>query len=443
MKLVARLEQTFELMQRIDQNLQSPDTIAQNFFHSRRFLGSHDRQFISETVFGMLRSKRRVEVLFDYYLRESHLNFSASSPFIGFLPLYVAYKIAIERLAVKELYEQAASYWKDFIPQIDFEHFVAWMSNPEVLDSLPGDEITRLGIRYSFDDWMVREWSNEFRDETESLLRSLNVPARTTLRVNSLKATREECQRRLRGEGIETDPTTNSPAGLACMKRFNRDTSRAFREGWFEFQDEGSQLISYFADSRPGMFVVDACAGTGGKTLHLAALMKNEGEVLAVDVEPRRLAELTTRALRAGIRNVRTISLADLRPDVHRGKADLVLVDAPCSGVGTIRRNPWKKWNVAESSIEQFSAEQRKILDANSEFVRSHGRLVYATCSLFKKENEDVVNGFLGVHKDFVLEDSAVMPQLQTPYPPGAMVHLLPHRHDTDGFFVALMTRTA
>ena len=443
MRSISRLERTFELLQRIDENSQPPDKITLDFFRSHRYFGSHDRQLISETVFGMLRSKRFVEVLFDHYLRKSHLSFSASSSFLGFFPLYVIYKVAIERLPVRELDEQAASYWKEFIPQIDLEHFVNWASNPEVVDSLPGDEIARLGIRYSFHNWMVREWSNEFRNETEELLRSLNVPGRPALRVNSLKANREECQQRLHGEGIGTEPTNNSPTGLVCMKRFNRDTSRAFREGWFEFQDEGSQLISYFADPKPGMFVIDACAGAGGKTLHLAALMNNKGEVLAVDIERRRLAELTVRAQRAGVRNVRTISLAEMQRDEYRGKADLVLVDAPCSGVGTIRRTPWKKWNVTESSIEQFSAEQRRILDANSEFVRSHGRLVYATCSLFRKENEDVVNGFLDAHKDFVLEDPGLLLQLQPPYPHIAMINLLPHRHDTDGFFVALMRRTA
>jgi len=442
MKFTSQLEQIFTLLLSIDENTQPPDNTTQQYFRSRRYLGSHDRQYISETVFGMLRAKRSIEVLFNEYLNQHSLNLSPSPPALKYLPQYVAYRIAFEQATPEEVYERLDSYWRESTIEIDLAHYTEWVSNHKTYDFLEGNAVGRLGIRYSFQDWMVNEWFAQFGSETEQLLRGLNAQARTTLRVNLLRVSREECRRQLHSEGIQTEPSKFSPAGLVCSKRFNRDAVRAFKNGCFEFQDEGSQLISIIAGPEPGMLVIDACAGAGGKTLHLAELMKDTGEILAVDIERRRLAELGSRAGRAGIHCIRTKMPAEVHQEEYARRADLVLVDAPCTGVGTIRRNPWRKWSVTEALVQQQAEEQLKILETNSELVRPDGRLVYATCSLFRKENEHVITAFLNSHKDFVVENpGSRLRELHIP-DGGPMLKLLPHLHDTDGFFIAVMRRT-
>ncbi len=441
MKFTSQLEQTFALLLSIDENTQPPDNTTQQYFRARRYLGSHDRQYISETVFGMLRAKRAIEALWNEYLKEQLLSFSPTGPTLKYLPQYVAYGIAFEQSTPEEICQRLNSYWSDSAIGMDLAHYSEWVSNHRTFDFLAGDAAEKLGIRYSFQDWMVNEWTAQFGSETEQLLRGLNAQARTTLRVNLSRASREECRAQLHSEGIQTEPTKYSPAGLVCSKRFNRDASRAFKNGCFEFQDEGSQLISIIARPEPGMRVVDACAGAGGKTLHLAELMNDTGEILALDIERRRLAELESRAGRAGIRCILTQVPAELHREEYARKADLVLVDAPCTGVGTIRRNPWRKWSVTEALVQQQADEQLKILEANSELVRLDGRLVYATCSLFRKENEHVVTAFLNSHRDFVPENPGSRLQELHISNEGSMVKLLPHLHDTDGFFIAVMRR--
>lgn len=442
MKFTSQLEQTFTLLLSIDENTQPPDNTTQQYFRSRRYLGSHDRQYISETVFGMLRAKRSIEVLFNEYLNQHSLNFSPSPPALKYLPQFVAYRIACEQTTPEEVCQRLNTYWRHSACEIDLAHYAEWVSIHKTFDFLAGDATGKLGIRYSFQDWMVNEWFAQFGSETEQLLRGLNVQARTTLRVNLLRVSREECRRQLLSEGIQTELAKYSPAGLVCSKRFNRDASRAFKNGCFEFQDEGSQLISIIAGPEPGMRVIDACAGAGGKTLHLAELMKDTGEILAVDIERQRLAELESRAGRAGIRCIRTKVSAELHREEYARRADLVLVDAPCTGVGTIRRNPWRKWSVTEALVQQQAEEQLKILETNSDLVRHDGRLVYATCSLFRKENEHAVNAFLASHKDFVIENPGLRLQELHISDEGPTLKLLPHLHDTDGFFIAVMRRT-
>jgi 16S rRNA (cytosine967-C5)-methyltransferase len=241
----------------------------------------------------------------------------------------------------------------------------------------------------------------------------------------------------LKGEGIDSTPTSISPAGLVAGKRFNIHSSPAFRDGWFELQDEGSQIVSLAISPRPGNMVIDACAGAGGKALHLAELMRNKGEIVAIDVDSERLAELQRRADRAGVNCIRTEPRANLEPEPLLGKADIVLVDAPCSGVGTIRRNPRMKWSVTESMVDHFSEKQLSLLGFNSRFVKPGGRLVYSTCSLLLNENENVLHAFLNSHPEFT-SDVGNLTGLKIDQ--GA-IKLFPHLNETDGFFIAPMKR--
>jgi 16S rRNA (cytosine967-C5)-methyltransferase len=282
--------------------------------------------------------------------------------------------------------------------------------------------------------------------EVESLAAALAQPAPLDLRINPLKADRATVQARLAAEGHVLEPTPYSPLGLRRADRGPLFQTAAFRDGLFEVQDEGSQLLGLLVEARRRETVVDYCAGAGGKTLQLAAQMANSGTLYAFDVAAHRLERIRPRLRRAGVDNVQPIAVAgpgDARLARLAGKADRVLVDAPCSGTGTLRRNPDIRWRPLD--LPALTAGQRAILAAAATLVRPGGRLVYATCSLLREENEAVVEAFLvdqpGFHRAPV---SAILARRQVPLPDaGDYLHLWPHRHGTDGFFAAVLERAA
>jgi 16S rRNA (cytosine967-C5)-methyltransferase len=256
------------------------------------------------------------------------------------------------------------------------------------------------------------------------------------LRVNPVKTGREEAIKILAGEGIEAEPTPLSPLGLRVKGRPALASTKAFQSGLVEIQDEGSQMLALLLDAHPGHQVVDFCAGAGGKTLAIAAMMQNKGRVIACDVLERRLERAAERFRRAGLFNIETRALSTERdPWVkrHKGKFDRVLVDAPCSGVGVWRRNPDARWRVLGPGLEELVPLQGSILESAARLVKPGGRLVYATCSLLTEENEGRVEKFLALHPEFTL----------VPYGQdgGRYLQLTPAVHNTDGFFGAVMVR--
>ncbi|MEK9136757.1 MAG: methyltransferase domain-containing protein, partial [Bacteroidota bacterium] len=293
-----------------------------------------------------------------------------------------------------------------------------------------------------------KEWIERFGpEETEQLCATLNSPAPITIRVNTLAATQEHCLSVLRQEGLEAQPTRLSPVGLILSKRFNTQSLQPFKQGHFEMQDEGSQLLSMLVQPSPGSTVVDACAGSGGKTLHLAALMNNIGRLVAVDIEEYRLKNIRERLRRAGVSIVETLLASRDQESILTLKenADAVLIDAPCSGVGTFRRNPGAKLTFTESFVESVAKTQREVLDQYCALVKPGGRLVYCTCTLLGKENEDQVASFLERHPEFELQSApAILLQQQVKVDASSpFLTLLPHKTTTDGFFAAVMTRKA
>ncbi len=415
-----------ELLGRINNNHHPPDRIVSDFFRSRTYLGSHDRRVIAESVFNLLRYRRGAEALLQQFAKTSGKEFTEGPGRL--IPLLAASGIIHPPEAPP--FQIPRSVWVEKLPDLDMEVFLSWIRAHGGFDFLDKDDPETLGVRYSFQDWMVGEWEARYGAGTEGLLHELNAPAPVTLRVNFSRATREECRSRLQGEGIESEPTRLSPAGLTAMRRFSVGSSQTFKDGWFEIQDEGSQVVSLVADPSPGETVIDSCAGTGGKSLHLADLMRHSGEILSLDIDPHRLEELGRRARRQGASIVK--AMRQVEPDKL---ADAVLVDAPCSGSGTIRRNPALKW-IPESLVDRSAARQREILARSARFVKPGGRIVYATCSLFKRENEDVVEHFLSGNPDFFADTSE-----STLFPGRPDVTLLPHIHGTDGFFISRMRR--
>ncbi len=429
-----------ELLKLIDGSKQPADKIVSNFFHDRRYLGSKDRRWISETLFGMIRNRRYIEALLEQYLIEHpfHVDLDASQR--RHLPLYAAYATTRPDANPAEI---SSALWKTSFPAIELSSFVESIRQHQSLEFLGDDPIIRLGVKHSFQDWMVQEWLEQFDGECENLLQVLNRPANITLRVNTRKASLEDCQIRLESNGIGTTPARLAPAGLVASKRFNAQTTTAFTDGWFEMQDEGSQIVSLLAHPAPGNVVIDACAGTGGKSLHLAELMNDQGELIAIDVDAGRLRELERRAARAGIHCVKPVLAGDVQAENFFSKADLVLVDAPCSGVGTIRRNPAFKWSVTEDLVDHYAGMQSAILGDNSRYVKPGGRLVYVTCSLLRKENEEVVDKFLAGHPEFQPVESDDAVARYGLVMKNGCVKLLPHLHDTDGFGIFIFRRVA
>ncbi|RPH36923.1 RsmB/NOP family class I SAM-dependent RNA methyltransferase [bacterium] len=417
------------------------DGVLAEFFRSRHYLGSKDRRAIAETFFGILRNY----LLLENYVAAARnpagpaIDVTAANP--G--ELYGAYARVILKEDLPTIVADTASFWPESDRGVSPAQFL------EAIDQITvppagADPVQRLAVVHSMPEPIVREWVERFgEEEAEQLCVASNTPAPVTIRVNTLRCSVEECQSLLQKEGIRTARTRFSPVGLTLEKRVNVQALHAFREGAFEMQDEGSQLLSLLLEPAPGSRVVDACAGAGGKTLHIAALMENKGSVLAIDTEQRRLEALRERARRAGVTIVQPGEPGGLRSERWREHADAVLIDAPCTGVGTFRRNPGAKMGFARQSLPAAAQRQLSILEEYSRMVKPGGRLVYATCSLLVEENEQVVGQFLRDQSEFhtvsaseILARQGVSLPSQSPF-----LTLLPHKTGTDGFFGAVFER--
>jgi 16S rRNA (cytosine967-C5)-methyltransferase len=416
------------------------DSLIDSFFRSHKYLGSHDRRFIAETTYGTLRHLRRCEFILQHALGREAQDIPNED---GLLLLATTYLLSIDQKTVLKR--------DDIVGKLKSKALKERIS--DILRELPverllptGDEIERLAIEYSYPDWIVKRLFAEMGgEETRRILQSLNEPAPLTLRVNTLKATVEQCQDELNKQNVPTTRTTISPVGLQVTKRLNIFSLKAFQDGMFEVQDEGSQLLPLLIDPKPTAKLLDACAGAGGKSLGFAALMKNRGEIFATDTNGYRLRELKKRSRRAGAFNIRPLevhALEDLS-NKHCGYFDVVFVDAPCSGLGTIRRNPGLKWAVTEETVSELSQKQASILQQCASLVKSGGRLIYATCTLIKQENENVVIQFVQKNPEFRVTnpDKALAKIGIEKGASGEVVKLLPHIHRTDGFFCAIMEK--
>ena len=296
-------------------------------------------------------------------------------------------------------------------------------------------------------EWFEPYFERAFGKRLEREMAALNMPAPVDLRVNLLKTDRATARRALAAEHVSVEPTPWSPIGLRLVERAPLSGLAAFREGLVEVQDEGSQIAGLLVDARPGMRVVDFCAGAGGKTLALAAGMANRGKLVACDVSERRLERAARRLRRAGVGNVERRPLASERDKWvkhHAGSFDRALVDVPCLGTGTWRRNPDAKWRTRPEDVAQLVIRQQQILSSAARLVRPGGRLVYVTCSLLREEDEAQAEAFLAAEPDFSLLPAArVWRETIGGAAPGGdgCLRLTPARHGTDGFFIAIFER--
>jgi len=397
------------------------DRALSQFLREHQALGQRDRAFVAETVYALLRRKRLIE----------HL-----APQSGPRALVLATLVLVRGMSVRDL-ERAAK------PK-ELEQLAALKAVD--LDALP------FAVRCDFPDWVLAAWRKRFADaDVLALCEALNRPAPLDLRANLLRQTRDATLEALLASGIEGKATPWSPTGIRLRGHPALARHALFVAGAIEVQDEGSQLLAWLVAPRRGEMVVDFCAGAGGKTLALGALMRSTGRLYAFDVSEPRLAEMKPRLARSGLANVHPQLIAsenDARVKRLAGKIDRVLVDAPCSGLGTVRRNPDLKWRQQPEDVARMADEQLAILASASRMPKPGGRLVYATCSLLEDENEAVVERFLAAHPQFVLRDAHATlaeSRIEVPPSPGAsdaFLRLLPHVHGTDGFFAAVFERT-
>lgn len=392
------------------------DAILSQYFREHRELGHRDRGFVAESVYAILRRLR--------WLRR--MAGDAATP----RELLLAWLARGEGWSARQFEGLAGA------------RELEWIAGIKALDPADGT----LGERSDLPDWLIERLLPEF-DEAGlvTLAQGLNRPAPLDLRVNIARCSRDEVLARLRKDGISAEPCRLSPHGLRLGGKPALQKHPLFLDGAFEVQDEGSQLLGFLVQPRRGELVVDFCAGAGGKTLHLGAMMRSTGRLYAFDVSERRLARLKPRAARAGLSNVHPVLIAherDARIKRLAGKADRVIVDAPCSGLGTLRRNPDLKWRQSPESVAEMTHRQAAILASAASLVRPGGRLVYATCSLLREENDAIADAFLAAHPEFrALSAGEILRKQGVELDADERLRLLPHVHDTDGFFAAVFER--
>ncbi|KAG0190648.1 hypothetical protein DFQ28_001763 [Apophysomyces sp. BC1034] len=340
--------------------------------------------------------------------------------------------------ALRPHLSQQEAAWLDHVSKIDPASLPA-----RVRTNLPQWIETGLSRRLAGADAQPEALAQELA----SLAAALNYPAPLDLRANPIRANRDAVLAALDEAGVQADKTPFAPLGIRVAGKPAINTLTSFQQGGFEVQDEGSQLLCQLVAPRRGEMVVDFCAGAGGKTLALGAMMRSTGRLYAFDVSDKRLGKLKPRLARSGLSNVHPVVI-DSEHDVKikrlAGKIDRVLVDAPCSGLGTLRRNPDLKWRQSPQSVAELAVKQASILAAAARLIKPGGRLVYATCSLLGDENESVVEQFIAEHPQFQLVPaSQVLAEQKIALDTGEYLALWPHRHGTDGFFAAVMQRVA
>ena len=393
------------------------DGVLSAYFREQKLLGARDRRFVTETVFAVLRHKRSLTRLIG----------EPATP---------------RRLVLAQLVRHAGLSQRALDGLLEVGE-AEWLAG---LKADAGPPLT-LAEQADLPDWLADMLKSRMGDEDLlKLARSLNTGAPLDLRVNPLKASREAVLEQLQTDGFESQAGKLSPLAIRLRTKPALTRYPLYQQGQIEVQDEGSQLLAYLVAPKRGEMVVDFCAGAGGKTLLLGALMRSTGRLYAFGVAEKRLARLRPRVARAGLSNVHPVCISsenDTRVKRLAGKIDRVLVDAPCSGLGTLRRNPDLKWRQTPEGVADLVRKQQEILSGAARLVKAGGRLVYATCSILPQENEDVIAAFLAAHEDFLPISAAhVMQQQQIPLDTGEALRLTPFDHDTDAFYAVVLERS-
>ncbi|MFA4994899.1 MAG: RsmB/NOP family class I SAM-dependent RNA methyltransferase [Bdellovibrionales bacterium] len=464
----ARIQATLELLEEIADTPRPADALVSAYFRARRYIGSHDRGDISTRLYTVLRHQARL----DWWINNSRHSRESGNPAAS----------DSEPMSQQSENKSDSAFLETHMPRghaaLDSRfrgndggrvrlRLLAWLAlgekmilkdigelcsggkfAPEELDDgeraflrklightiehpdMPEEVVAECPLGLA--PVLKEKFGKNFLKEMRAMLK----PATLDLRINPLKTTREEILKALKEMNFKAEMCALSPWGVRVFERPNLSALPMLKNGMVEIQDEGSQMVALAVDAKPGERVVDFCAGAGGKTLAIAAMMQNKGKIIACDVLAKRLERSTERFRRAGLHNIETRALSSERdPWVkkHKGSFDRVLCDAPCSGTGTWRRNPDARWRELEPGLEALLKTQAEILDSAARLVKAGGRLIYATCSLLPDENERQIEKFLAAHADFSLLPCGLQ---------GAdFLSLSPAQHGTDGFFAATMVK--
>ncbi len=433
----ARLATAIELLGLIDGTPRPADAVVSAYFRERRFIGAKDRADISATVYRAMRRRARLT----WRLEKAGAAPSPTSLMLADLLIGEGQTLErVDRLFSGGPYAPAplSGEEKALARRLEGRS----LESPEMPDT----------VRAECPDWAAPELKRALGGGFEQQMDALKHPAPLDLRVNVLKANRDDVVTHLNADGLKAAPSHLSPIGIRMEGRPSIMAHPLYKEGAIEIQDEGSQLVALMADARPGHEVVDFCAGAGGKTLAMAAAMANKGRVTASDVLANRLNRAKERFRRAGVHNIQTQPITgETDPWIkrHKGRFDRVLVDAPCSGTGTWRRNPDQRWRSLGPGLADLIPLQGRLLQSASRLVKPGGRLIYATCSMLPAENEDHAEAFLAANPEFTLVPAAdiwreaVWPNGGPDAPTTPYLRLTPATHDTDGFFAAVFERKA
>jgi 16S rRNA (cytosine967-C5)-methyltransferase len=413
------------------------DIIARTF-RAHRELASGARRMIAETVYGLIRMDRRLDAIADELLRRTGARDAVLAP--------------LARDELKLLVHEA----REGVPVEALAADVKRLSREPIdLSRALGDEaglsgrtgVDREATRLSVPTWLLEAWMADYgAADASALAEAMNQRAPLAVRVNTTRIGRDTLRAQLAEEHVVARATPLSPVGLVFETRVNAFGLSAFRDGLFEVMDEGSQLVAELVAPPPGGRVLDACAGAGGKTLALGAALAGKGRVLALDTDGKKLEELRRRARRAGLTNVQAKVVGEGAGEIAKaalGTHDRVLVDVPCSGLGTLRRNPEARWRLRPADVAAFPARQLTLLVNYAPLTAVGGRLIYATCTVNRRENEGVVERFLAERDDFVPVPAKEIwgRERAEKLGDGMTLQLYPHRHDTDGFFAAVLRR--
>ncbi len=409
------IEKIIEALLQIFTSTSYADKVIEKHLKINKKWGARDRKLFAETVYDLVRYRRK-------YWNLAELN---DEDFLN-----------QEKISDFEIWKM----WVIYILEKGIE-LPGWMyeSYQYIINEIPSDMLSEnfdfqslekkmsFAIFQSYPDWLVDYFKDQLKEEAEPLLQALNQMATTYLRVNTLKTTPKELVQVLEKEGVNARQIKKVESALELIEKKNVFMTQAFKDGLFEVQDVSSQLIGELVNVEPGMRVVDACAGAGGKSLHLATLMKNKGKIISLDLHERKLKELRQRSTRNSI-DIIEVKVIESLKTIKRleNSFDRVLLDVPCSGSGVIRRNPDKKWKLNFEEIQRLLQTQYEILSQYKDMMKSHGKMIYATCSVFPSENEMQVQKFLAENSNWKLEKE---------------IKIFPHRQGFDGFYGARLAK--
>ncbi len=396
--------------------LEHPADASLRYFFQQERIGSNERALVAETVFGVLRHRLFLE----------HACANEATP----RRMALAYWIKFGGYNLREITPLLKRDEGDWLAPV----------KAIAINELP------LSVQAELPEWLVENLRHHLSDaEILALGRSMQQPAALDIRINTMLSTRDEVLQILQQEGMEAQATPYSPIGIRLKHKPSLTKHPLFLSGKIEVQDEGSQLLGFLLAPKRNEMVVDFCAGSGGKTLMLGAMMNSQGRLYAFDISEKRLANLKPRLKRSGLSNIHPQLIAhenDSKIKRLAGKIDRVLVDSPCSGLGTLRRNPDIKFRQSPQSLVELTQKQAAILAAASKLLKPGGRLVYATCSFLREENQAIVDGFLAAHPQFQLHPAAeILAQQKIALETGDTLQLSPQIHGTDGFFAAVLER--